>query len=686
MSVEDALSRLHEPGDVFEVRILGAPRAGTVAGYFDDASVAAAAIAKYDGNATGVYLTLNPANSDLMARAKNRLQEWAKYATKDDDVQRRRWLLVDVDYHRPSGISATDDEIEKAHAVALRVRSYLEDECAWPDCAFVHSGNGYHLLYRVDLDGGTESRDLVKRVLSSLAELFDEKNGVQIDTTVYNAARISKVPGTWACKGDDLPDRPHRRSQVIEWPEQMYVVSQSGLLHVGGPAKRPAATAQTTGGNGSGSTFDVEDFMRDHGLHVRKHKRESGGDLWELEVCPFNVEHDKGEAFVTRAASGALLAGCHHNGCTWRWEDLRDRLEPGYKERRNEWQQSQDAALEKPIAKPAAKTQPGNPAPITCLPAVSFGSLLDTAPERPEYVWFGYLAKGAVTELAAKPKVGKTRLALEIVRCVLSGEEMLGHTTLRCPVLYMTEQGHGSFISQTRASHLHDSRNGFHVLMRNPVRRLKWDEVGELAVAYVKEHGIGLVVVDTLSEWASIRGDDENSAGAAMAAMAPLHAMAGMGCAVLAVRHERKGTGDVGESARGSSAFGGGMDILMALRRTRGRGHETRRELHAVGRFDDAPPVLTMEYDLSSGSYSLVMAGSDVRNREVELNILEILPQMEGWAITVAEICDRIDVADKTARRALKDLVKGGVIKQGSQPREDGFGRSTVYWHESVLG
>ena len=326
----------------------------------------------------------------------------------------------------------------------------------------------------------------------------------------------------------------------------------------------------------------------------------------------------------------------------------------------------------------------GKPEPLTCLPAVSFGSLLDSTPERPEYVWYGYLAKGAVTELAAKPKVGKTRLALEIVRCVLAGEEMLGHATFRCPVLYMTEQGHGSFITQTRASHLHDSRDGFHVLLRGPVRRLGWAEVGELAVAYVKEHGIGLVVIDTLSEWASIRGDDENSAGAAMAAMAPLNAIATTGAAVLAVRHERKGSGDVGESARGSSAFGGGMDILMALRRTRGHGHETRRELYAVGRFDDAPPVLTMEYDLETHSYSLVMAGADVRKREVELNILEILPQLQGWALSVAEICEQLDVPDKTARRALKDLTVSGVIKQGTQPREDGFGRLNVYWHESA--
>lgn len=677
--VEDALSLLHEPGSVFEVRILNTARAGTVSGYFDNPTDAAREIARWDGKAPGVYVTLNPVSPVLLARSENRLKERARDTTKDPDILRRRWLLIDVDYHRPAGISATNDEVRAAGKTARRIKAWLEEDCGWPAGAIVMSGNGAHLFYRVDLPNDSTSRDLVKAVLERLAGDYDVEDGAQVDTTVHNAARIVKVPGTLACKGDSTRERPHRRSKIVELPEDLACVPQSAIRALVASMALLTPAQQAAGGNGH-QEFDVEQWMLRYGLGVRIHKEEQGSDLWELEECPFNPEHDHGEAFITRDASGALLAGCHHNSCTWRWEDLREKYEPGYREKRDEWLRQREQATAA-VAAPA-RIPPTNPVPITYLPAVRFGDLLDKAPERPEYVWYGYLAKGAITELAAKPKVGKTRLALEIVRCVLHGQDMLGHATFRCPVLYMTEQGHGSFITQTRASHLHDSRDGFHVLLRGPVRRLDWDQVGELAFEYVKEHGIGLVVVDTLSEWASLRGDDENSAGAAMAAMAPLRTMADAGCAVLAVRHERKGFGDVGESARGSSAFGGGMDILMALRRTKGRGHETRRELFAVGRFDDAPPVLTIEYDLGRGSYSLVMEGESVRKQEVELRILEVLPQMEGWALTVAEIRERTDVGDNTARRALKDLCDRGVIRHGSQPREDGHGRHTVYWHE----
>ena len=77
------------------------------------------------------------------------------------------------------------------------------------------SGNGYHLLYRIDLpaaDGG-----LVERVLKSLAARFDNEH-VKIDQSVYNPARICKLPGTMARKGDHTEARPHRRAKLLEVP------------------------------------------------------------------------------------------------------------------------------------------------------------------------------------------------------------------------------------------------------------------------------------------------------------------------------------------------------------------------------------------------------------------------------------------------------------------------------------
>ncbi len=229
VGIEDALRLLHEPGAVFEIRIPNTPHAGTVSGYFDDPGRAAAEITRWDGKAPGVYLTLNPVDPALLARAANRLKERAFDTTSDADVLHRRWLLIDVDATRPSGISATDDEAEAACDTARRIKSHLEDERHWPEGMLVFSGNGAHVLYRIDLPNDTESRDLVKRVLAVLAKQFDA-DGVHVDTSLFNAARIAKVPGTMACKGDNLPERPHRRSSIVSVPAELAVVPSAALL------------------------------------------------------------------------------------------------------------------------------------------------------------------------------------------------------------------------------------------------------------------------------------------------------------------------------------------------------------------------------------------------------------------------------------------------------------------------
>ena len=66
-----------------------------------------------------------------------------------------------------------------------------------------------------------------------------------------------------------------------------------------------------------------------------------------------------------------------------------------------------------------------------------------------------------------------------------------------------------------------------------------------------------MLVVDTLFKFAGIRGDGENASGEAVEAMGPLQLATSAGLSVAVIRHERKSGGNVGDSARVSSAFGG---------------------------------------------------------------------------------------------------------------------------------
>ena len=99
--LERFVTLLWRPGDVREVRIPG-PR-GTDSGYFDDPAALAAAVRRYDGRAN-LYVTLNPVEPALLARAANRIRPRARSTTADAQVVERRWLPVDIDPVRPTDV------------------------------------------------------------------------------------------------------------------------------------------------------------------------------------------------------------------------------------------------------------------------------------------------------------------------------------------------------------------------------------------------------------------------------------------------------------------------------------------------------------------------------------------------------------------------------------------------------
>ena len=59
----------------------------------------------------------------------------------------------------------------------------------------------------------------MKFCLATLDALFSDDR-VTVDTANFNAARIWKLYGTVSRKGDDTPDRPHRRSRIL-WPRMI---------------------------------------------------------------------------------------------------------------------------------------------------------------------------------------------------------------------------------------------------------------------------------------------------------------------------------------------------------------------------------------------------------------------------------------------------------------------------------
>lgn len=190
---------------------------GVVSGYFDNPDTLLTAATCLSGKADGVYITLNPVKPELLARASNRLKMYADLTTSDSDILHRLWFPIDFDPKRPSGISSTDTEHEFAIRRAKECREWLTQQ-GWLHSILADSGNGAHLLYRIDLPNTIENTNLIKNCLQAVAFKFSD-NVVDVDLTTFNAARIWKLYGTLACKGDHIPNRPHRLAKILEVSE-----------------------------------------------------------------------------------------------------------------------------------------------------------------------------------------------------------------------------------------------------------------------------------------------------------------------------------------------------------------------------------------------------------------------------------------------------------------------------------
>lgn len=229
-AIEEALELFILPGQVVEIRAPKPIGRGFMAvGYFDDLHKAAIAAASIDGKYESVYFTPNPLDPALMARAANRLSYKPKPDTaKDEHVQRRRWLLIDCDAERPAGISSTDAEHAAALARIREIADWLTNDMQWPRPVVGDSGNGGHLCYWIDLPNNEAATRLVEGCLAALGRLFS-RDGLKIDPAVGNASRIWKLYGTMAKKGDSVPERPHRRAQILSVPETISEVSPDQL-------------------------------------------------------------------------------------------------------------------------------------------------------------------------------------------------------------------------------------------------------------------------------------------------------------------------------------------------------------------------------------------------------------------------------------------------------------------------
>lgn len=342
--IAKAIHLLFEPGAVFEVRVLDGIMRGerlpaTYAGYFDSSETAINALQAIE-SAMGVYVTLQVCKKELIRRCKNHLKRLRQHDTvsaSDKDIKRYRWLLIDSDINRDvKGISSTDYE----HAIALEHSLTIQEELTkrgWPDPIRADSGNGGHLLYRIDLPNNQESSALLKGGLEQLGKLFDTEE-INIDASVFNPSRIDKLYGTRACKGDDVEESPHRLSRILAIPQDLQDVTEAQLKQLLPPGdepkkehtkQQPKEKQKRTTKKKKESKFSLRDFIKTFNIEVsHEDDYEIDGQKarrFHLTHCYWDKSHTDHAACLYEFEDGKLGASCSHNSCKGKgWSDFKE--------------------------------------------------------------------------------------------------------------------------------------------------------------------------------------------------------------------------------------------------------------------------------------------------------------------------------------------------------------------------
>lgn len=329
---------LVEPGDVVELRIV-TPKGAKASGYFDNADAAIEAIRPWalDEHIDTIFVLLNPPQPACWRRYANRMQpasprvrgEFPKETTSDGDVLKRRWLLIDCDAERPSGVSASDEERGASRTLATDIYGFLKGQgIDQRSLATMTSGNGFYVLVRIDLPNDEASRKLCEDVLKGLAATFPGE-GAHVDVKCFNAGRIAALCGTTKGKGDNLPEAPHRMVKPIVFPSAPIPAPVEALERIAALSPKPQKPAAPSArpGRPADGPFDAAAWLAKFPqveLLDGPVASSGGWTRWYVR-CPWDGSHAGKDAYLSVSASGAVTFHCSHNSCSGRdWKALRE--------------------------------------------------------------------------------------------------------------------------------------------------------------------------------------------------------------------------------------------------------------------------------------------------------------------------------------------------------------------------
>lgn len=320
-----ALNIVHG-SSLFEIRAIKKNPKRTLSGYFHDVDTAVNALMDRNIDLRGfnVYMTLNEIMPECYDRSQRDKMVIPEVTTEDEVITAYKWLFVDLDPVRPTDLSSTNEQLEKAKIKSKKVLLYMK-RIGFEDPVITMSGNGVHLLYRIALAKNDENIDLMQKCLQALSLMFSDDE-VKVDTANFNPSRVCKLYGTLAQKGSGTEERPHRMSYIVKAPDVINKTSKAYLMKLAD--ELPQVEKPQAYNNYAPTKFDIIEWMNKHGLSYHE-KADGNYTKYILDSCPFNHDHKAPDSMITVGASGAIGFKCLHNSCQdKKWKDVRLLFEP----------------------------------------------------------------------------------------------------------------------------------------------------------------------------------------------------------------------------------------------------------------------------------------------------------------------------------------------------------------------
>jgi hypothetical protein len=310
----------------------------------------------------------------------------------------------------------------------------------------------------------------------------------------------------------------------------------------------------------------------------------------------------------------------------------------------------------------------------------SAAEILSNEPQPIDWVVEPLFASGDLFIFAAYMKVGKSTFSYPLALAVARGIPFLGFQCKQGGVLILALEEHRRNV-ELRLRKLGMTSEDAVYVHTGPLP----SDVGQLnrIRSFIKDQGIILVLLDSLSYWWNIKNENDNAEVVRL--LKPVLILAReTGAAIGLIHHESKfggrnkrGNFGDGKSIRGGSALFGVVDQAILLDKRHG-GAPNQRVLKTVGRYAESPAELIIELtgnpslsDPSEYGYSVLGTPNELTEEEARAKLFAALgnePQ------DLKAIVLKTELPEKRARLLLDRMFNEKVIiRVGKGVKGDGY-------------